>query len=97
MLERQSSPGRKLVIRAVPSPSELKITERWLIALSPGTVISPRKRWADLIVIRAVEAAVGADIPGFLSKFIYSNKPVVNPASFRVYDNFKVKISLTTL
>jgi hypothetical protein len=70
MLERQSSPGKKLVIRAVPLLIELKITARWLIALSPGTVISPRNRRADLIVIRAVEvAAVGADIPGFLSNF----------------------------
>ena len=43
MVERQSAPSRKCVIRVVPSEIAPSITARWEMDLSPGTVNSPFK------------------------------------------------------
>ena len=41
IVERQSAPCRKCVSLVVPSERAPNITPRWLMDLSPGTVISP--------------------------------------------------------
>ena len=41
MVERQSAPSRKWMMRVVPLAREPNMTARWEMDLSPGTVISP--------------------------------------------------------
>ena len=59
MVERQSAPSKNPSSSVVPLASAPNMIPRWEMDLSPGTDISPRRRWAGWIV--AVSIANSSD------------------------------------